>query len=57
MIVVCVFGYIQKSGYIFVGVYMSCYVLYIIATLVAEQMDLKEEELAGNLKDDNDIEG
>ena len=57
IIVVSIFGYMQTSGYAFVAVYMSCYVLYIVSTLIAESMDNKLAESEGMGTEDNDIEG
>ncbi len=45
VVIICIFGFVQKTGYTFISVYLSAYVLYIICTFVAENMDnkLKEE--------------
>jgi len=43
---VCIFGLMQSTGYLFLGIYLTTYVLYIVCTFIAENLDnkLKEQE-------------
>lgn len=42
VVTVCVFAIFKSHGYPFIGVYAVLYVLYIIATLIAEKKDNEE---------------
>lgn len=56
VLTVCVFAFIRSHGYPFVAVYCTLYALYIVATIVAEKMDAKNEDEPLSKKE-NDLEG
>ena len=54
VVTVCVFALIKNHGYPFIAVYCVLYILYIIATIIAEK---KDNEKSDNVTKENDLEG
>lgn len=56
VIVVCVFGVFRTAGYLFVGVYLAVYVLYLVCSIVAEKYDDQANQGVYD-EEFNDVEG